>query len=350
MPQKTIYILHKNGAPSHYYGLVYLAKKEGIEIKFREFSVFSKLYKSILKGNFKQLKKQFINAAFLLNLLVSSNKKIVVGIAPFDAKLKNLLPFLIKHQLYYHTSWTCWDTSFHPKRKGNSPKIFGIWKAFLETHAKHIFTVTKKSKMSILEHYNISNNTISVVHHSLHPAFETHTPTTRLPLSFLFVGRLTNDKGIDKLLEFATQNPKAKVTFIGEGKEENTIVSYSKKFDNIQFMGYISNKNELKKALSIHQYLVLNSQKTKTWEELFGLIIIEAMSQGTLPIATNHSGPKEIIDASFGFLFEEGEITATLAKIIENNPFLIAMSQKAIAASKKYYQAEISKKWHPILN
>ena len=350
MPQKIIYVLHKNGAPSHYYGLLYMAKKEGIEIKFREFSVVSKLYKSIVKGNFKQLKKQFINTAFLLYLLVSSNKKIVLGIAPFDAKLKSLLPFLKNHQLYYHTSWTCWDTSFHPKRKGNSPKVFGIWKDFIENYIQHIFTVTEKSKASLLENYKIPPEKISVVNHSLHPAYETQISQTRIPQSFIYVGRLTKDKGIEELLDFAIKNPSTMVTFIGEGKEASTILTSAKEHTNIHFEGYVTHKEELKKAFSSHQYLVLNSQKTATWEELFGLIIIEAMSQGTLPIATHHSGPNEIIDASFGFLFEEGEITATLARILENNPFTEAMSQKAIVASKKYFQAEISKTWHPILN
>ena len=75
MASKTIYILHKNGAPSHYYGLVHLAKENGWEVKFREFSVVSKLYKGIIKGRFSQVKKQFVNAGFLLVLLFSSNKK-----------------------------------------------------------------------------------------------------------------------------------------------------------------------------------------------------------------------------------------------------------------------------------
>lgn len=351
MPQKnTIHIFHKNGAPSHYYGLVHLAKNNGWKVKYREFSILSKFYKGILRGNFTLAVKQITNFVFFCSLYFSKDKNVVLGIAPFDSKLKSLIRLLKNHQVYYHTSWTCWDKSFHPKRKGNTPKVFHIWKDFLENQTTHIFSVTEKSKKSILENYEISKDKISVVYHSLHPVFETHTPEKRIPNSFIYIGRFTNDKGIDKLLEFATQNPVATVTFIGDGKEKEAILSYSKRYTNIHFKGYISDKNELKKELSTHQFLVLNSQKTKTWEELFGIIIIEAMSQGTLPIATNHSGPKEIIDGSFGFLFEEGEITTTLASVHENESYSEEMSSNAISASKKYFEAEIAKKWRPILS
>ncbi|HAT64448.1 MAG TPA: hypothetical protein DCS66_07570 [Flavobacteriaceae bacterium] len=350
MKNKTIYILHKNGAPSHYYGLVHLAKENGWEVKFREFSVVSKLYKGIIKGRFSQVKKQLVNAGFLLVLLFSSNKKIVLGIAPFDSKLGTLLPFLKKHQIYYHTSWTCWDKSFHPKRKNNSEKAFQTWKAFLEHLVQHIFTVTRKSRQSILENYSVSHDKISVVYHSLHPAYETHPSQEKIPNSFIYAGRLDKGKGIEALLAFFSENSKAMLTIVGDGKLETIVKEYSSNYNNIIFKGYVSDKSALKKLFAQHEYLVLNSQKTETWEELFGLIIIEGMSQGTLPIAPMHSGPNEIIDPSFGYLFEEGTISVTLAKLVTEGGFTAEKSQKAREASQQYTTEVISKKWHSILN
>jgi glycosyltransferase involved in cell wall biosynthesis len=350
MKHKTIYILHKNGAPSHYYGLAHLAKAKGFEVKYREFSLLSKFYKGIVKGNFVLVGKQLTNAGFLLGLLITSHKKIVLGIAPFDSKLGKLLPFLKNHQVYYHTSWTCWDKSFHPKTKKNTPKVFQTWKDFLEKKCIHIFSVTEKSKQSILENYSILEAKISVVYHSIHTAYERNIPQERIPSSLIYVGRLDKGKGIEELLTFASNNPEAIFTIVGDGKLEGLVKEYSKNFKNIRFEGYISDKNELKKLFGRHEFLVLNAKKTKTWEELFGLIIIEAMSQGTLPITTNHSGPKEIINPDFGFLFDEGEITTTLAKIVEENAFSDVKSENAIRASKKYTTAAISKKWRPILD
>jgi hypothetical protein len=90
MGKKTVYILHKNGADSHYIALKYLLDQHDIQIKFREFSVLANFFKSITKLNFQLFKKQCINAVFLLKLVLTKNQKVVLGIAPFDKKLVNL--------------------------------------------------------------------------------------------------------------------------------------------------------------------------------------------------------------------------------------------------------------------
>ncbi len=345
---KTIYVLHKNGAPSHYYALSYLAKQHGYKLAYREFSILSKFYKGIIRGRWKQVWKQFTNALFMLSLLFGKNKKVVLGIAPFDPKLKSLLPLLKKQQLYYHTSWTYWDGSFHPKKKKNNPKVMQVWKSFLEVHCEHIFAVNQQGKEQLTSNYRIPDSSISVVHHSLHPDFAERNIQERKPNSFIYIGRLTPEKGIQELLEFFAENPSAILTIIGDGKMEPEVQSYANEHSNIICKGYVSGKEALKKELSIHEYLVLNSKKTSKWEELFGIIIIEAMSQGTLPIASSHSGPKEIIHESFGYLFEEGKITGTLASILKTPSFTEEKSNRAIEASKAYTIENVSKRWQAI--
>lgn len=349
MAQETIYVFHKNGAQSHYYGLAHLCKKHNIKIAYREFSIFSKFYKGIIKGNFSLAKKQLVNAGFMLSILFSSNKKVVLGIAPFDSKLANLLWILKKHQIYYHTSWTCWDKSFHPKNKNNTAKDFQTWKDFLQNKSSHIFAVTEKSKESILKNYDINPHKISVVYHSLHPAYTTHVSVKRIPNSFIYLGRLTDDKGISELLGFFSINKTCTFSIVGEGKDGDLVKDYASRFSNIHFEGYVSNKKDLIDLIATHQYLILNSKRTPKWEELFGLIIIEAMSQGTLPVAPTHSGPKEIINSQYGYLFDEGKITLILEKIINQDSFSEEKSQMAIEKSKKYEAENISTLWQPIL-
>ncbi len=348
MPKK-IYVLHKNGAPSHYYALEHLASKNGYKIAYREFSVFSKWYKGIIKGNWKLVNKQFTNAAFMLSLIFSKNKKVVLGIAPFDPKLKSLLRVLKGHQLYYHTSWTYWDGNFHPKKKKNTPKVMQAWKSFLENHCQHIFTVNEQGKSQLTHHYTIPKLAVSVVYHALHPDFENQLIKERKRNSFIYIGRLTPEKGIEELLDFFTSTSDATLTIIGDGKMAPEVASASKSHPNIVYKGYVAGKEALKKELASHQYLVLNSKKTEKWEELFGIIIIEAMSQGVLPVATTHSGPKEIIDESFGYLFEEGKITSTLAKLLTVSSFTGEKSNNAIKASKNYTIEALSDNWKAIL-
>ena len=350
MKKKTVFVLHKNGAKSHYYALDYLARENGYHIKYREFSVLSKFFKGIVQGRPSLALKQFTNTAFLLSLFFSKNKKIVLGIAPFDSKLSGLVRFLKGHQIFYHTSWTHWDKHFHPKQKKNTPKVFQDWKQFLEIHCTHIFAVTNKSKTEILSNYSIDKTKISVVFHSLHPRFLEHSPLDRIPNSFLYMGRMTPEKGIEELLDFFSKHPSATLTLIGDGKQESLIKEYASKYPNINFKGYISEKKKLIRAFASHQFLILNSKKTPKWEELFGLIIIEAMSQGTLPVSSAHSGPKEVIDKSFGYLFEEGEITAALSTLIKGQLFSGEMSEEARKQSKLYATDQISKRWQSILD
>ncbi|GAB5399699.1 MAG: hypothetical protein Aureis2KO_12840 [Aureisphaera sp.] len=346
---KTIYVLHKNGAPSHYYGLEHLAHAHGYRIAYREFSIFSKLYKGLLRGKWKLFIKQFTNLGFMVSLLFSRNKKVVLGIAPFDPKLLSLLRLLKKHQLYYHTSWTYWDGTFHPKRKKNTQRVMQTWRAFLEDYCLHIFAVNKQGKSQLTSNYNIQVNAVSVVYHSLHPAFTKRNVQKRKGDSFIYVGRLTPEKGIQELLDFFAENPTASLTLIGDGKMSLEAQSYAQQYANIHFKGYVSGKEALKQELASHEFLVLNSKKTQKWEELFGIILIEAMSQGTLPIASSHSGPKEIVNERYGELFEEGEIKSTLASLLKHHSFSEDRSEQAIDASQMYTVENISNLWTAIL-
>lgn len=348
MSEKVVYILHKNGAKGHYVALDYLLKQNNITLKHREFSIFSKLFKAVTRGNFSLFFKQLKNIVFFISLLFTKNKKIVLGIAPFDSKLITILKFLKKHDVYYHTSWTCWNKTFHPKYKKNNPKTFKHWQFFLEHKVKHIFAVTNKSKQELLANYNINNNKISIVYHSNNSVFYNNTNTPKKTNSFIYVGRLLPQKGIIEILDFFKQNPKAYLTIVGDGKLKNNVIHYAKKHQNIHYHEPIYHKPTLINVFKTHEYVLLNSKKTKTWEELFGIIIIEAMSLGLIPIASNHSGPKEIITDKVGYIFNEGNVANTLTKVI-NKGFNNNMSLHNIEVSKQYSLKNISNRWKPIL-
>ncbi len=347
---KTVYIFHKNGSDSHYIALDYLLKEYGDNLKYREFSVISNFFKSIFSLNFTLLWKQFVNLGFIINLLFSSKKKIVLGIAPYDSKLIPLLFILKNHQVYYHTSWTCWDKSFHPKQKRNTLKVYETWRLFLEVKCKHIFAVTQQSKNQLIENYKIDPKNISVVYHALDNIYSTQFKTVKDPLSFIYFGRLVPQKGLEELLYFFSKQKKASITIVGDGKEKELVNSFADRFDNIKYIPHTANKEALAHLLSSFQYLVLNSKRTNKWEELFGLAIIESMAQGLIPIATNHSGPKEIITNEIGFLCNEGDITSLLEKIIKDNYFDESMSGNAKQKSNQYLVKPIAQRWQAILN
>lgn len=349
MSTKTVYVLHKNGANSHYIGLDFLLKENNIKIKYREFSVIGMFFKSLVKLKGKTLYKQIVNGLFLLSLLVTKNKKVVLSIAPYDKKLGKLLPLFKNHKIYYHTSWTCWDQTFHPKRKNNSPKVYAIWKKFLEHHTTHIFSVTQKGKKELLKNYALEESHISVVNHSVDQKFAQEITPDRKRNSFIYLGRLIPIKGIEELLAVFSKVPSCSLTIMGKGEQQDIVENYANTYPNIIYKNYTSSTQELAYILSKHEYMILNSKRTNQWEELFGLIIIESMSQGLIPIAPSHAGPSEIITSDIGYLFEEGKLDEMLEQISHIPTFNEEMSQNARKTSTIYQPKHIAKKWQKIL-
>ncbi|MDN3593374.1 glycosyltransferase [Zunongwangia endophytica] len=348
MKEKKVYILHKNGANRHYAGLQYLLEMQGGSIYYREFSIFTKIAKAVKRLDSQLFIKQISNLFFLINLVFSKNKKVVLGIPPFDKKLIFLLKILKHHRLFYHTSWTCWDKSFHPKKHEHKKGVMKAWNFFLEKKVEYIFTVTKESSQQISSNFKVDNDRLVVVAHSLTIDFKDIYNYDKEDNSFIYLGRLVPQKGIEQMLSCFSKKPSAKLTIIGAGCDQSLVEDFSKRFKNIEYLPYINNKKALSKIMARHQYLILNSQKTEKWEELFSLIIIEGMSLGLIPISSDHTGPKEIITEKTGYLFEEGKIEEALEFVLAKgyNPML---AKNAIKQSKQYYPEKIAEHWKPIL-
>lgn len=348
MQQETIYVLHKNGAKSHYIGLDYLLNQNKFNLKHREFSVASKIFKALTKLDLMLLQKQFINCLFLLGLRFSKNKRIVIGIAPFDSRLIKLSKILKNHRIFYHTSWTYWDKSFQPKKIKNSEIVFETWRKFLEDQVIHIFAVTNQTKKQLHANYTLPNSKVSVVYHSLDSAFVSKFNSKKDLNSFIYLGRLVPQKGIEEILNYFFKNQHLRLTLVGKGKLDNVVKKYCSNCNNIVHKPYTNDKTKLAELMSRHQYLIMNSKRTKTWEELFGMTIIEGMAQGLVPIATKHSGPKEIISSDVGYLFDEGKLGNIVDSITEKS-FDIQKSKNAQEKALFFLPHNISSFWQPVL-
>ncbi|MEG9328821.1 glycosyltransferase family 4 protein [Salinimicrobium catena] len=318
-------------------------------VKYREFSIFTKIFKALRSFDLPTLKKQVINFVFLLNLFFSRNKKIVLGIAPFDHKLLFLLKLLKNHCVYYHTSWAHWDRTFHPKTKKNSQKVFEAWTFFLEKKSLHIFSVTQTGKERMLKNYDLPADKITVVAHSLAPQFKEIPVLTRKKNSFIFVGRLVPQKGLEEALKYFSHHEDAVFTVIGKGELSELVKKFALENRNIFYREFVENKTELKKEFASHQFLLLNSKKKKNWEELFGMVIIEAMSQGTIPVASQHTGPCEIISNDTGYLFEEGKVSEMLDYLLHNSVNKEERSKNCIVKSHEYFPEILAHNWKAVL-
>ncbi|WP_416441141.1 glycosyltransferase family 4 protein [Leeuwenhoekiella sp. A16] len=352
-----IYVLHERGAESHYRALIWGSKQyEGINVKFREFSIFRKSAKSILKMDFELLKKQFINIAFLINLMFTSNKVVIIGIAPYDWRLMLYYSFFKKHKYYYHTSQTSWDYTNYAKRFLSEMKYSkDVWRNFIN-NAIGVFCVSRKTADEITKYYNPKK--ISIVNHSIEKIYESNKLNNKnhKVINCLFVGRLWQIKGITLIFEIIKNLDPAKFNFgfVGTGEMEADVRSFIKNRSNCKYYGYLTNPL-LRDIYDMNDVLLIPSLKMGDWEEFFGMVLIEGMARGVIPLATNHSGPIEIIkDKHSGYLFNEinyvKNAEIVLNNLYSNNGNLKLLQENAFKAGQCYKPEEIFKKWNSLLS
>lgn len=131
--------------------------------------------------------------------------------------------------------------------------------------------------------------------------------------SFVFIGRLSEEKGIEVLLDAFRRLPNQKLDMIGAGPMEGQIKNYllSNHMENVILLGQMS-RNDLMQHLATSKALIVPS----IWYEGFPLTMIEAFSCG-IPIIGSHLGNIAVVidDMEDGLLFNPGDAGHLMAQI-----------------------------------
>lgn len=130
----------------------------------------------------------------------------------------------------------------------------------------------------------------------------------------LFTGRLTQHKGVGYLIKAAKQID-GTVIIIGDGPERDALKQEIAKrnLNNVIMTGYINHKEPLYHAFYERADVYVSPS---TWDEPFGLTIIEAMAAKTPVVATNKGGIKSIIkDKSNGYLIPARNASAIAKQV-----------------------------------
>ena len=150
--------------------------------------------------------------------------------------------------------------------------------------------------------------------------------------TILYVGRLVEEKGVSDLYEAfkicvkSNTYNRLRLHLVGNGHLKNVIYQKAKKD------GLIKNIQIINKSYdSIHHVynqaaiFVLPSKKTKTWEEQYGMVLIEALASGLPVIAYDTGAIAEVLNGN-GELVEERKIK----KLSERINYLLNNRDKAI--------------------
>lgn len=150
---------------------------------------------------------------------------------------------------------------------------------------------------------------------------------------FLFVGRLSIEKGVDCLVKAILLRPDIKIRVAGDGPCSCLLDG----INSVMRLGHIASSAVLQEMSSVLAVIV-----PSVCYETFGLVVIEAYSRGTPVIASRTGALAElVIEGETGLLFSPGD-HEELAKKIEwakNNRD--KMGEMGVAALRKF-SAEFS--------
>lgn len=273
----------------------------------------------------------------------------VIAFGPYDFRFIYYALFCRAKRIITHTSWPDWSDN-PPVQYGALTKVNKcLWHLIFKFKHIECVAVTEPAKRSFNENYSVKT---TVIPHAISKQFAADNYSKKTA-HICFVGELSDSKGILTLIEISKKTTK-KITIVGSGPLAETINNANKQLPNIIFLGPINDRLKLAAIVASHRYLIVPSQRTEVWQELFGIVIIEAMAVGTIPICSNHAGPNGILHNQWPNLLikEESNPDAFLDAIDlidSDDNARKELSAALIENSYRYSIEEISEAWFKLI-
>lgn len=202
-------------------------------------------------------------------------------------------------------------------------------KKFTQKYVDLFICYTEKAKQCLIEE-GIFKNKIKVIRLGVNiKRFESQIVnpksqnqiSNRKSINILFVGRLVEEKGINDLQKAVEKNKNAKLKIVSFGS-----------------IGY----QEMPKVYQEADIFVLPSKRTKTWEEQYGMVLVEAMASGLPIVAYNTGAIAELVEDA-GLLVEENNIDQlanSIKQLIEDKDLRVKLGKIGRRRAEKYFDAK----------
>lgn len=221
-------------------------------------------------------------------------------------------------------------------------------KIYFIFYKKTPFLTGSNSTKQDLIRYGIPEKNITVIPHGLFLKPLDKPTQKEKALTLLYVSRLVKMKGIEDALhifaEVIKKMPTAQFWIVGSGEEE-----YEKKLHelakqlnvskSVTFFGYVNESKKIELYQKAH-FLLHTSVR-----EGFGLVVIEANSQGTPALVYDSPGLRDIVKNDInGQLFKKSDLNNIGNRIITlySLPEYNSLIHNSIQYSKNYNWATIS--------
>ncbi|MGB3299782.1 MAG: glycosyltransferase [Phormidesmis sp.] len=280
----------------------------------------------------------------------------ILAIPPWDFRMLWYGTLAKRNRLIYHTSWPRWEIGSVPRRYGLfSHLLKGYWHRVLSSSSVQIVVVASEAAKVVSQQFPKTH--VSVIPHVVSSDFDEVTLNRpKGAFGVLFVGELIEKKGVSllpTLIERLADLSTVHFGIVGAGALEPLVNSLEQQ-DTVSVYGKVSSRRDLAKIYAQHQVLIVPSQRTSRWEELFGMVIVEAMAVGLPVIASDHVGPRSIIThGEDGFLVSEAsvdEFAHSIRHLCEQLADWERMSSNAKANAVRYSLESVSLQWIELLS
>ena len=135
-------------------------------------------------------------------------------------------------------------------------------------------------------------------------------------LTLIFVGRLVPEKGVPVLIEaVAPLGDMVSLTIVGDGPERERLEKMCFGMSHVTFLGSLPQKDS-QDLIGKSDVLVLPSLDAGHVCEQFGLVLVEAMAEGTALLASDACSIPEVVGDSES-LFPSGDVAGLRSRILE---------------------------------
>lgn len=163
----------------------------------------------------------------------------------------------------------------------------------------------------------------------------------------LYVGRLAQEKNIYLMLEslkiVIAKNPKVHLLVVGGGpdmKEFERWVKNNNLAGNVTFTGFLPRPETIKLFGTADLFIFPSITDTQ------GIVIIEALAAGAVPVAADRLGPHDIIeDGVTGRLsgLKPQQFSGIILELLADDALRSKLSKQAMLAAKQYDKKETAK-------
>jgi glycosyltransferase involved in cell wall biosynthesis len=161
---------------------------------------------------------------------------------------------------------------------------------------------------------------------------------TRKTIRFVYLGGLTEQKGIRWMINAFQMIPKVKdveITIAGKGLLQDYVEAEANKDSRIRYVGFL-NETQVTELLHNSDVLLCPS----LWDEPFGRVVLDAYKNG-LPVISSNRGalPELVKNMKTGLVVEGGNIEdlcSAMQQFVENRSLITIYGKNAIEELSKY--------------